>query len=276
MPNHKLIIRGSLSLFLCVAGISATAQSSDVYVCVPKGAYKVGKKGSLGNPYRTVRVDSFYIATKETTNLQFEQFVLATGYVTDAEKRKDAQVFSPGLDEFEWITDSTAYWRFPNGITRGGIADKMDHPVTCISFHDISNYCAWAGVRLPSLDEWEIASRSGASTDYFFGDSDSSIIQYANVWHGNDHLQTDTTDGFMYTSPVGRFAPNAWGLYDMYGNVFEFCTGKQKPMQSNTVAHARGGSWWCSRRSCHFFNSVDIGRTNKRASFSNQGFRVVR
>jgi sulfatase modifying factor 1 len=65
-------------------------------------------------------------------------------------------------------------------------------------------------------------------------------------------------------------------LYDMYGNVFEFCTGKLKQNESNTIAHARGGSWWCSRNACNFFNSYDIGRVHIHASFSNQGFRVVK
>jgi sulfatase modifying factor 1 len=80
----------------------------------------------------------------------------------------------------------------------------------------------------------------------------------------------------MYTSPVGHFKPNPWGLYDMYGNVFEFCTGKVAPGESRTVAHARGGSWWCSANACHAFNSYSIGQVNQRASFSNQGFRVVK
>ena len=80
----------------------------------------------------------------------------------------------------------------------------------------------------------------------------------------------------MYTSPVASFASNPWGLYDMYGNVFEFCSGKLKPGESNTIAHARGGSWWCSKNACNFFNSYDIGRVSIHASFSNQGFRVVK
>ncbi|MEC5146379.1 SUMF1/EgtB/PvdO family nonheme iron enzyme [Chitinophaga sp. 212800010-3] len=262
-----------LLLILCIH--TCLAQSPCGYVLVPKGTYHIGKKGHLLNPARQVQVDSFYIAACETTNRQFAAFVAATGYVTDAEKKHDALVFVPGLAEFEWNNDSTAYWRYPNGVSQGGIDNKMNHPVTCISYNDAVAYCNWADVRLPTLEEWEIASRAGAVTDYFFGDRKANISPYANIWHGPDHLKADSTDGYMYTSPVASFKPNPWGLYDVYGNVFEFCSGKIKPDESTTLAHARGGSWWCSKRSCSFFNSVDIGRVNKRASFSNQGFRVV-
>ncbi|HEY9256521.1 SUMF1/EgtB/PvdO family nonheme iron enzyme [Chitinophaga sp.] len=262
-----------LLLLSCYVGL---AQDKCGEVLIPKGRYWIGKKQHLLNPRRQVYTDSFYIAACETTNRQFTAFVTATGYVTDAEKRHDALVFVPGLPEFEWHNDSTACWRFPNGITLGGIDQKMDHPVTTISYKDALAYCTWAGVRLPTLEEWEIASRAGAATDYFFGATNNHIGHYANIWYGKDHLQADSTDGYMYTAPVGSFAPNAWGLYDMYGNVFEFCSGKVRPDESPTLAHARGGSWWCSKASCSFFNSADIGRVHQRASFSNQGFRVVK
>jgi len=211
-----------------------------------------------------------------------QQYVLipagryTVGYTTDAERLHNAMVFEPGLKEFRWLEDSTAYWRFPNGVSRGGIDHKMNHPVTCISYSDIKAYCQWAGVRLPTLDEWEIACRAGSTTDYFFGNNDEAIGKYANIWNGHDHLVADSSDGFMYTAPVASFAPNPLGLYDMYGNVFEFCDGRLPSDKSKMIAHARGGSWWCSRNSCHFFNSADIGRTHIHASFSNQGFRVVK
>src|SRR6185437_10235122 len=264
-----------LLLCLCI-GFAAPAQTRDGFVLVPKGRYIVGKRNFLTNPLRKVSVDSFYIAVYETTNRQFAAFVAATGYRTDAEWRHDALVFAPGPQEFRWLQDSTACWRYPNGVSRGGIEGKMDHPVTTISYSDILTYCRWAGVRLPTLEEWEIACRAGTTTDYFFGDNDSAIGRYANIWHQHDHLHADSSDGYMYTAPVGSFAPNPWGLYDMYGNVFEFCTGKLTPDESPHTAHARGGSWWCSAASCGYFNSYDIGRVNMHASFSNQGFRAVR
>lgn len=245
-------------------------------VMIPAGTYVVGSKGHLLNPLRKVHIDSFYIAATEITNQQFLQFVQATGYITDAERFHNALVFTPGLKEFRWLEDSTAYWRYPNGIDRGDISTKMNHPVTTISYNDAQAYCQWAHCRLPSLDEWEIASRAGNTTSYFWGNNTSEIGKYANIWHGRDHMTADSSDGFMYTAPVASFQPNPWGLYDMYGNVFEFCEG-QLPSDKNNknTVHARGGSWWCSSNACNFFNSTDIGRVHRRASFSNQGFRIV-
>lgn len=252
------------------------------YINIPAGTYTVGEKGHVQNPLRTVRTTGFEIAATELTNASFEKFVLATGYITDAEKFKNAMVFVPGLAEFRWLEDSTAYWRYPNGKRRGGIEQKMDHPVTTISYHDAQAYCIWAKVRLPTLDEWEIASRGANVENPAARRSNAKNpaspgfdIASGNIWRGRDHLQADSSDGFMYTSPVGSFRPNASGLYDLFGNVFEFCSGAL-PGDGKNIVHARGGSWWCSKNACSFFNATDIGRVHVRASFSNQGFRVVK
>ncbi len=246
------------------------------FATLPAGTYRLGKADRVENPIRTVKLKAFEIARTETTNAQFAAFVRATGYVTDAERRHDAMVFAPPLPEFRWIHDPTASWRFPNGRTRGGIEAKADHPVTTISFADALAYCRWAGVRLPTLDEWEAACRAGTKTDYSFGPDRKPIGRYANVWHGRDHLKPDLSDGYMTTAPVGHFAPNPLGLYDMYGNVFEFCSGRLLGDRSPRRVHSRGGSWWCSANACCFFNSADIGGVDLHASFSNQGFRAAR
>lgn len=246
------------------------------FVTIPAGQYQIGKADRLDNYLRRVTLKRFEIAKFDTTNEEFAAFVAATKYVTDAERLHNALVFKPGLREFRWLSDRTANWRYPNGVSRGGIKNKKTHPVTTISFHDAMEYCKWAGVRLPTLDEWEVACRAGTKTDYFFGSDESLIGKYANIWHRRDHLKPDMSDGFMLTSPVGHFLPNPNGLYDMYGNVFQFCTGKLPSDKSSRLVHARGGSWWCSKNACCFFNSVDIGTVGMHASFSNQGFRVVK
>lgn len=254
----------------------AITQISSDFIDVPSGTYTIGKTGRLTNYRRLVTLSAFKIAAFETTNEEFAAFVRATKYVTDAERLRNAMVFEPGLKEFRWIQDQTAYWRFPNGKTRGDLKGKEKHPVTCISYRDAIAYCKWAGVRLPTLNEWEVACRAGSKTDWFFGSDVAEIGKYANIWHGRDHLKSDLSDGFMTTSPVGSFKPNPFGLYDIYGNVFELCSGKAVGDKSPDVVHARGGSWWCSRYACSFFTSVDIGSVNIRASFSNQGFRVAK
>lgn len=259
-----------------MTALLAAALFSPTFVTVPAGTYTVGTAARPNNPPRKVKLAAYQIAAHETTNDQFAAFVAATKYVTDAERLHNSMTFAPGLKEFRWLADKTASWRFPNGRKRDGIEGKGDHPVTGISYRDAEAYCRWAGVRLPTLDEWEIACRAGTSGKYFFGDDDARIGDYGNIWHGRDHLTADTSDGYMTTSPVGCFKPNPWGLYDVYGNVFEFCAGLLPGEKPGTRVHARGGSWWCSQASCSFFNSCDVGKVARSASFSNTGFRVAR
>ncbi|WP_199756969.1 formylglycine-generating enzyme family protein [Pedobacter sp. KBW06] len=286
MGSNKAIVllrsRAFLSLFasgmlVMLSFSKLKAQPDSALVKIPAGTYSIGGQTHQLNPLRKISLATFYIAKTEVTNLQFEEFVRATAYRTDAERLGNAMVFEPGLAEFKWLRDSTAFWRFPNGTGRGGIEHKMNHPVTSISYADAEAYCKWAKVRLPGLDEWEVASRAGAKSTYFWGEGHEQIGTYANIWNARDHLSADVSDGYMYTSPVASFKANAFGLYDMYGNVFEFCEGSLKSdPKKRKVVHARGGSWWCSRNSCGFFNSVDIGRVNPHSSFSNQGFRIAK
>lgn len=247
------------------------------FVKIPSGNYILGSDSSVKNPKHIVKYREFYISKNEITNGQFKQFIDETNYITTAEKYRNAKTFRVGLGEFEWIHDSTANWRFPFGVSEGGIENKMNYPVTCISYIDILEFCKWAEVRLPTLDEWEIACRAGSETKYFFGNDSSLINEYANIWVNRTHKEIIKEDQFLFHSPVGTFKPNAWGLYDMYGNNFEFCSTKFSQIKDkDKLACARGGSWWCSKNSCNYFNSVDIGSVNKVASFSNHGFRVVK
>jgi sulfatase modifying factor 1 len=267
-------------LFLAILIVSCTAtqqkKPQDDFASIPPGEYTLGSRYSVINPVHTIKSAGFRISKHEITNRQFSAFVKATGYKTTAEKYHNAMTFHPGLREFEWVEDSTANWHYPFGLKNGGIGQKMDHPVTCISFMDVQAYCKWAKVRLPTLDEWEIACRGGADGKYFFGNDSTKIVQYANIWLSRTHAEVTVQDSFLYTSPVGSFKPNPYGLYDVYGNCFEFCADKPALLQKvKNVVCARGGSWWCSKNSCNYFNSVDIGRVDRFASFSNHGFRVV-
>src|SRR5262249_12200398 len=156
----------------------------------------------------------------------------------------------------QWAATKGADWRHPFGPEQGGIEDKMNHPVTQISCADALAYCRWAGLRLPTLEEWEVAARAGATTRYPWGDELAPGGQpMANIWTGPDHSVNTKEDGYLYTAPVKSFPPNAWGLYDVIGNVFEYCADPglgrdRKPDSSLTTA--RGGSWWCSATTCNF------------------------
>ena len=148
--------------------------------------------------------------------------------------------------------------------------------MTCVSYTDIMEYCDWADVRLPTLEEWEVASRGDKHVKWFWGSDKNRIHEFANVWTNKLHSDTTINDKHLFTAPVGSYEPNSLGLFDVYGNVFEFCSNRPPGSNLDNMAYARGGSWWCSTHSCAFFNSIDIGKTHKHASFSNQGFRVVK
>jgi len=268
--DEKLIIDLSMSCH------KKQLDEESSFIKIKGGAYQLGNDEYPLNPPRKVELADFKISKYEITNEQFQQFVNETGYETTAEKNKDALVFRPGLKEFEWEEDPSAYWKFPNGLSQGGIENKMDHPVTCISHEDALRYCSWANYRLPTIEEWEIASRGENPQLHFYTNSEN-IHTYANIWHGKNHLNVSDAEDFIYTSPVGSFQPNPLGLYDVYGNVFEFCSNTPEGVKAKEkLAATRGGSWWCSEASCSAFNSYEIGRVHQKASFSNNGFRVVK
>lgn len=245
-------------------------------ILAPAGEYKLGTKDSRTNSEHTAALTAFAIAQCETTNAQFAAFVKATAYQTSAEKNGGGMVFHEGMKDWEWKKDSTANWRRPFGDKRLSVDDLPSHPVTQISGVDALEYCKWLGARLPSLDEWEAAARSGATTKYPWGDSFDS--KRANIWNGASHRADTKLDGFLYTAPVKSFPRNAWGLYDVIGNVFEYCSGLPPHLsaeESSRLIAGRGGSWWCSQGTCSFFNLVDIGSMDKQGSLANQGFRVA-
>ncbi|MGE3802362.1 MAG: SUMF1/EgtB/PvdO family nonheme iron enzyme, partial [Candidatus Kapaibacterium sp.] len=218
------------------------------------------------------------ILSHEVTNREFARFIESSQYQTDAERLHHGQVAFVGMQDWEWNIDETAYWRFPHGAEGPCVDSLPDYPVTQITYNDAVAFCEWAGVRLPTLEEWEVAARAGATDLYPWG---SEFIldgeHRANIWQGSGHETNSMEDGFLYVAPIKSFPPNAWGLYDVIGNVFEYCQGQVVPDGAErNFACARGGSWWCSFSTCGFFNLVDIGSANRLASLSNQGFRVVK
>jgi sulfatase modifying factor 1 len=196
-------------------------------------------------PAHRVAVDGFHIDAHPVTNDAFAAFVEATGHVTVAETAPDpadyphadpallvpaSAVFSPPghpvdlTNAYEWWTSVPgADWRHPQGP--GTSLDGLgDHPVIHLAHADAAAYAAWAGKDLPTEAEWECAARGGDdNTEYAWGDELTPGGKHlANVWQGDFPNVNDLGDGYLWTSPVGTFPPNGYGLYDMIGNVWEW------------------------------------------------------
>ena len=244
-------------------------------VRIPAGEYALGEMDHPLNPPHTATLRAFRIADAETTNAQFAGFVQATGYVTDAERRGFGKTFRPGLPEWVWEDTKGAHWRTPSEPDGPKWEDLRGHPVTQISGADAAAYCRWLGARLPTLDEWEAAARAGSRARWPWGDTFRPGA--ANIWNGKTHSAEPPADGFTFTAPVRSYPPNRWGLHDVIGNVFEYCTGLPPMLRGReaVLIAGRGGSWWCSAGTCASYNLADIGRMDRHGSLANQGFRVV-
>ncbi len=245
-------------------------------VWIPAGSYPLGGSGHKLNKPHVFRTAGFHLSDAETTNAQFTAFVAATGYKTLAEKNGWSLVGGEGSAEWEWKQMKGADWHHPFGPGGADAAKLPDHPVTQICGEDARAYCRWIGGRLPDIDEWETAARAGCRTEYPWGAEFNPRL--ANTWNGLNHRKNTREDGFVLTSPVRSYPANAWGFYDVIGNVFEYCEGHPPWMTDEDAKRricGRGGSWWCSARCCNFHNLLDVGSMLKTASLPNQGFRVA-
>jgi formylglycine-generating enzyme len=236
---------------------SGSAPSGMVWI--PGGEFTMGTDSALGwadeKPAHRVQVDGFWMDQTDVTNAQFRAFVEATGYVTTAEKPVDAQeilrqsppgtptppleklvpgslVFRPTSGPLKDLRDFSQWWRWTPGANwrhpegpGSSIEGKDDHPVVQVSWDDAVAYAKWAGKRLPTEAEWEFAARGGLDNQpYVWGDdppTDTNI--HANIWQGEFPYRNTAADGYVGTSPVKAFAPNGYGLYDMSGNVWQWC-----------------------------------------------------
>jgi formylglycine-generating enzyme required for sulfatase activity len=215
-------------------------------VWVPGGSFTMGSDAFYPEegPAHRVTVDGFHMDRAPVTNAQFTRFVAATGYVTVAERPPRAEDYPgvpaerlvPGAAVFMptpgpvdlrdarqwWAYVPGADWRHPTG-PGSTIDDKDDHPVVQVAYDDAVAYAAWAGLALPNEAEWECAARGGADgTAFAWGDErapDGTVP--ANVWVGAFPWRSDEPWG---TRPVGSFAPNGYGLFDMTGQVWEWTT----------------------------------------------------
>ncbi len=265
-------------------------------VYIPGGTFQMGsKKGYIGEqPVHSVTVSSFYMAKYEVTVAEFEGFIDASGYKTDAEKG--------GLSYFwdgrRWERKSGVNWKCDE---KGNIRSQSEynHPVIHVSWNDAIAYCKWLSqetgknYRLPTEAEWEYAAGNGVKhTEYSWGDGMPSGKRGGNVSDEtakkifSDRAIFDGySDGYVYTASVGQFNPNNFGLYDISGNVWEWCSDwydsyyysnssdiNPKGPSSGSLRVLRGGSWNSSPRICRV---AYRSRYSPTYSNSNIGFRVA-
>lgn len=253
-------------------------------------------------PTRSVTVNEFAIACHAVSNLQFGDFVRATGYTTDAERYGWSFVFqgflsddlkrdigSRAADTPWWIPVPHAYWAQPEGPP-STILDRLDHPVVHISWNDAQAYCKWSRTRLPTEAEWEIAARGGLEqATYPWGDDLTPEGQHrCNIWQGSFPDRNTTDDGYAGTAPVYAFGPNGYDMYNVAGNVWEWCedyfspdyhrvTDIINPLQSQPTAarSLRGGSFLCHESYCNRYRVAARSSNTPDSSSSNIGFRVA-
>jgi formylglycine-generating enzyme required for sulfatase activity len=216
-------------------------------VFVPGGTFRMGSDAHYPEeaPAHRVTVDAFWIDATPVTNRQFREFVRATGHVTMAETTPNADdypnalpemlyagslVFTPPSKTVDlshwgdwWSFMKSADWRHPYG-PKSSINGLDNHPVVHVAYADALAYARWAGKDLPSETEWEFAARGGLDgAEYAWGDEFTPRGQHlANTWQGEFPRENLCADGFVRTSPVKAFPPNAYGIYDMIGNVWEW------------------------------------------------------
>lgn len=234
-----------------------------------------------GPQFKTT-IESFYMGAHLVTVKEFRKFIEATGYITDAEKFGDSGVFDSNSG---WELRKGANWEFPFG--EDGKKAKDDHPVTQVSWNDANAYSEWLGHRLPKEIEWEYAAKNGRddSGQYSWGDELVVNGNYmANVWQGNFPYNNEVKDGYEYTSPVGIFGKTEGGLFDMGGNVWEWCKDTYKMYEGNSqsldinpdIKVLRGGSFLCDKNVCHGYRVTARSHNSRDTGSIHMGFRTAK
>ena len=304
-------------------------------VWIPGGTFAMGGDNDQARqdefPKHAVKVSGFYMDVTEVTNAQFAKFVASTGYITTAEKdinweelkkqvpldtekpnsetlKAASLVFVPtdgevSLQDYSqwWSWTHGADWKHPKGKD-SDIVGNENFPVVHISWDDANAYCKWAGKRLPTEAEWEFAARGGLIKNvYSWGnESVNEGKVHCNIFQGNFPYKNEATDGFIGSAPVKSFAPNGYGLYDMAGNVWEWCSDKynntyydsfknvkvalnpkgalksydpDEPLVAKRVM--RGGSFLCNESYCSGYRVSARMKSSADSSMEHLGFRCV-
>ncbi|MGN7456156.1 formylglycine-generating enzyme family protein [Paenibacillus pasadenensis] len=282
---------------------------SERLVRLEGGEFQMGASDADGfasdgeGPPRLVRVDPFRIAPCAVSNREFAEFVEATGYRTEAERFGWSFVFHLLVSEQTrrrvasvpqgvpwWLVVEGACWSRPEGPDSSIGKERLDHPVVHVSWQDAAAYCAWSGTRLPTEAEWEYAARGGLQgRTYPWGDLLRPDGRHrCNIWQGKFPVKNNASDGYVGTAPVDAYEPNGYGLYNMSGNVWEWCadwfspsyhasTDPVNPHQTEPTGKrsTRGGSYLCHRSYCNRYRVAARSGNTPDSSTGNMGFRVA-
>jgi len=304
-----------------IPGGEFTMGSIDPTRCVCSGGSGGDAMGDA-RPLHRVYVDGFWMDRTEVTNEEFARFVQATGYVTIAEQKPRAEdfpgvlagdlaagstVFTPpgkpvSLADYRvwWRFEKGANWRHPEGPA-SNIAGKEKYPVVQVAWADAVAYAKWAGKRLPTEAEFEFAARGGAAGKLFaWGDEFKPGGNFmANTFQGEFPNKDTGEDGFVGLAPVGQYAANAYGLYDIAGNAWEWCSdwysptyyaelagragvarnpqGPETPTGSGDKEKVqKGGSFLCTDQYCTRYMVGTRGKGEISTAANHVGFRCVK
>jgi formylglycine-generating enzyme required for sulfatase activity len=318
--------------------LDSTLQSASIedMIWINGGTFSMGADNDQGledeYPKHKVTVSGFWMDVTEVTNAQFAAFVAATGYITTAERKPSweelKKSLSPGtpkphdsllvaaslvfhvpnhavsLNNYgEWWTwRAGADWKHPQG-PGSSIIGRENFPVVHVTWEDAQAYCKWAGKRLPTEAEWEWAARGGLINNiYPWGDEWIEIGQpKANSWQGKFPYNNTVWDGFQKAAAVKSFAANGYGLYDMAGNVWEWCADYYHPDYYKYVNKPegivnpggpvqsydpdepyavkrviRGGSFLCNDGYCSGYRVARRMKSTEDSSMEHLGFRCVK
>lgn len=338
IPDSIAYMQGGGKDFLptLAAAVPAGIEIPKGMVFIPGGEFSMGGVNPVGiteggreemddaRPVHRVKLDAFYMDEHEVTNAQFAEFVKATGYLTVAEKTPTKEefpdapeenlvagsvVFSPPgekvpLDDFYrwWQYVKGADWRHPLG-PGSDLIGKDDLPVVHVAWEDAAAYAKWAGKRLPTEAEWEFAARGGESGNlYPWGNQFRPENKWmANSFQGSFPNEDAAIDGYKGIAPVKKFAPNKYGLYDMAGNVWEWCADWYRHDYYTTLSTApvsvnpsgpsdsfdpaepgvakkvqRGGSYLCTDQYCTRYMVGTRGKGESSSATNHIGFRCVK
>ena len=266
--------------------------------------YPYGFAADGEGPVRPVKLSAFEIDIYPVTNLDFAAFIDATDYRTEAEQFGWSFVFWAHLppDRLDELVEDTVAaapwwckvpgtsWRAPEG-PGSDISERPNHPVVHVSWNDAAAYAAWARKSLPTEAQWEFAARGGLEQKlYPWGDELTPGGRHlCNIWQGEFPRVDTAEDGFAGTCPVDAFPPNAYGLYSMTGNVWEWCSDWfTNQFRSQPAAHdpagpaggeakvMKGGSFLCHASYCNRYRVAARTSNTPDSSASNIGFRCAR